>query len=90
MCDAGQKMWLAKNPSPWNAASSAISGVRIEPCQTNGGTPSSGRGARVKPCSGVRNFPSQSTTSSRHSRRSRPYFSTVSGTASRMSSPNHG
>ena len=29
-------MWLAKNPSPWNAASSAISGVRIEPCQTNG------------------------------------------------------
>ena len=30
-----------------------------------------GRGVEVKPCSGVRKRPSQSTTSSRHSRRSR-------------------
>ena len=44
-----------------------FTGVRIDPCHTNGATPSRGRGVAVKPCSGVRNLPSQSTTSSRHS-----------------------
>ena len=37
------------------------------PCQTNGATPSSGRGVDWKPCSGVRYLPCQSTKSSRHS-----------------------
>ena len=33
---------------------SAISGLRMEPCHTNGGTPSSGRGVEVNACNGVR------------------------------------
>ena len=49
---AARRCGYGRNRRRSTAASSATSGVRIEPCQTNGGTPSSGRGARVKPCSG--------------------------------------
>ena len=62
----------------------------MEPCQTKGATPSSGRGVEVKSVRGVRNSPSQSTLVWDHSVRYRSSFSTASWMPLRMSLPNQG
>ncbi len=64
----GMNRLFTKKPSPYRADCSAISGLRMEPCQTNGGVPFSGRGVAVKWRSGVLYLPPQVTSSSRQRR----------------------
>ena len=66
----GQKMLVREEPSPWYADNSAISVCADRTVPHERGTPSSGRAASVNPSTAGPEPALQSTTGSRHRRRS--------------------